>query len=134
MQENHNLVLFSMSARPDQGGEESLDDLIQEIILEIENNPELHEEFVTKLAESGWSPNTNTHRYIVDNGSVRYYRVEDGFPRITHANEQHAIHGGAIDQRIRIRSYRIRMENLEEFLLPEGPHSSLEISELCNQE
>lgn len=134
VQENHNLVLFSMSARPDPGGEESLDELIQEIILEIEDNPELHEEFVIKLAESGWAPNTNEHRYIVDDELIRYYHVENGFPRITLANEQNAIEDGTIDQRIRIGSYRIRMENLEDFLLPEGPHSPLEISELCNQE
>ena len=134
VQENHNLVLFSMSARPDPGGEESIHNLVQEITQEIENDPELHQEFVDKLSDAGWSPNANEHRYIVDDELITYYRVDEGFPRITLANEQHAIEDGAIDQRIRINSYRIRMEDLEDFMLPEGPHSSHEISELCNQE
>ncbi len=69
---------------------------------------------MNKLAESGWAPNSNEFRYIVDDDLIRMYIVDDNFPRLTNTD----VNGIELDNRILIRTYQITMQDLDASLLP----------------
>jgi len=125
----HRLFLFSMSARIDAAGEQSLNELIENIrtsLLEIEAYP-VTTEFYQKLADYGWNPNQEDFRFIVDTDLINLYYIEDGFPRIIPSQLNNLI-----DSRINIGSYRITMTNLDDFKI--GFEQEISLQDLIDYE
>tara|TARA_B100002052_G_scaffold56167_2_gene49339 strand:+ start:480 stop:1478 length:999 start_codon:yes stop_codon:yes gene_type:complete len=112
--DGHTLLLFSMSARIDEGGAHSLNTLIEEIreaLLE-QNQFAALTEFDEKLVDYGWNPNQGDFRFIVDDDLANLYHIRNDFPRIT-SEELEDI----LDERVNIGSYRIILSNVQHLLL-----------------
>jgi len=120
-EEGHTLLLFSMSARIDEGGTQSLNTLIEEIreTLIEENQFSALTEFNEKLVDYGWNPNQADFRFIVNADLANLYLVTNNFPRITSEEL-----GGIIDSRVNIGSYRITLSNVQHLLLSVESESS----------
>jgi hypothetical protein len=119
--EGHTLLLFSMSARIDEGGTLSLNTLIEQIreTLIEENQFSALTEFNEKLVDYGWNPNQADFRFIVNADLANLYLVTNDFPRITSEELE-----GILDSRVNIGSYRITLSNVQHLLLNVGSESS----------
>jgi len=113
-QDNHTLLLFSMSVRIDQGGNQSLNSLIEEIrnILIEDNQYSALADFNEKLINYGWNPNQTDFRFIVDAGLANMYLVTNDFPRITQGELD-----DILDPRVDIGKYSITLSNVNHLVL-----------------
>lgn len=117
----HRLILYSLCARRDPGGEESLTQLVEEISLQLAGEPESLAEFNDKLFGMGYRPGARgleEHRFRLSRGYGNLYHVDDEFPRLRSGRRgSHEEVNEPVDSRIAIGTYRITMTGLERQLL-----------------
>ena len=108
------LVLFSMSAKPSESGEESLRRIVDEIIEQIAGDQNLIEQFRLKLSKTGYNPAIKSPNFSVQESLCRLYLVEGAFPHLSLSETDGDGQLSSLDERISISKYSIRMEGLEE--------------------
>lgn len=105
------LVLFSIVAHPDEGGNFSLNDIVHCILDEISG--ETRVSFLETLDDLGYilgHPQMDHFRYNLTHGEGTLYAVIGDFPRLT-------VEDNPDDNRIDIGSYRISMAKLDRLVL-----------------
>ena len=117
------LVLFSLVAHPDDGGSESLWELVESIIalLEVQSSPSV-ENFKHLLNENDYiygDPRLEQYRFTMPNGDGTLYAVKDHFPRLVSDDNVE-------DARIHLESYRISLSGIEDLILNIHPEIGLE--------
>ncbi|NDK57690.1 PD-(D/E)XK motif protein [Pontibacter fetidus] len=87
------LYLFHLSMETQQLAGESLNELVDSILLILQDNFKLHSHFQLKLAQAGYLPAHrelyNTKGYIIR--SEAYYEVKSTFPRIEENDLRHGV-------------------------------------------
>ena len=103
------LVMFSLVAHPDEGGNIGLSELVDEILSRLSDDPSTRISFTQILEQLGYvlhHPDMELFRFTLTHGNGFFYAVTDGFPRLT-------IEDNPDDKRINIGSYLIRLAKVE---------------------
>jgi len=104
------LILYSLVAYPDQGGDFSLNDLVEEIrdILSPHSYA-IEERFLELLKATNFvlgHPAMEKHRYSLTSGNGNFFAVSNQFPRLISEDD-------AEDERIHIESYSISLAGVD---------------------
>jgi len=110
------LVLFSLIAHPDPGGQWSLSALVQLILDELKDSPQRIDAFVDRLKSVGYilhHPAMDEYRYALHAGDGELYAVFGEFPRLTSTDD-------AADDRVHIESYAITLSGVADLRMSLG--------------
>ena len=108
------LLLFSLVARPDSGGSQSLSNLVEEIfrVLETESE-ELNDSFSELLSNADYivgHPSMEQYKYSLPQGDGTFFIVDEGFPRLTNDDD-------SSDNRIHIETYKITLDGIDHLII-----------------
>jgi hypothetical protein len=108
------LLLFSLVARSDPGGSQSLCHLVEEISTALENeSADLKDSFVDLLSQNDYvvdHPSMEQYNYNLPQGDGSFYVVTDGFPRLTNEDDSN-------DDRVHIETYSITLNQIDHLML-----------------